>query len=487
MPLWDAFCGGFYQTVTPILAADQAVNVYPETREVDGSPKQKTLIGIPGLKPFATVATLRERGWFQQETLTLCVVGSALYQIDKAAGTATSLGMIVDDGSPVSFISNGQGGDQIGIVGGGQLKVLNRLTLVLSDPIVLPFLNPVQGTFLDGYGLINQANSPIIWFSNLEDLTTWDALDFFARSETSDNIIGITVTRDRMWALGSQTTTLFYDSGDLDTPFLPYPGTTTQHGLVNPWAFIVYKDVVHWIEQAINGQRVIVHATDPNAQPISTLPIDLFLSRCTSLADAYMDIYEQAGHPFCVVTCPSSPDDIKTYAFDLHETQWHARASVDPVTGNYLQWRARGLCVSGQTVFAGDASTGNIYTLDLDTYTENGAVLKRERTAPYLGADNQWGFLNSFELGTQAGVGLSTGQGSDPVVELQISRDGARTWVSAGFRKIGAVGAYLTRTIWQKLGRSRMDRLVLRVIQTDPVKTAWTGAWVNLTPGTGKL
>lgn len=484
MPFWDAFTGGSYRDGSPIFAADQTINMMLSTREQQGSPKQKVLTGTPGLKSLTTVGTLRCRGWFMQDEITIVTVGNTIYTVDGS--TATAVGTIVDDGFDVSYASNGQGGDQIGIVGGGQLRVLGRLTRVLT-PVALPFVGPVRITFIDGYALINQLNSPKVWFSSLEDMTIWDALDFFARSGTSDNIVAITVTRDRVWAFGSETTTLYYDSGNLDTPFLPYPGTTVQRGLANPWAFVVYEDVVHWITQARNGQRSIVHGSDPSGTPISTVPLDLFLARCTTLDDAELDLYEQAGHPFCVVTCPSSPDEVQTYAFDLRESQWHARASVDPIRGNYLRWRVRGLCVKGQTVLAGDAVTGDLYALDLDTFTENGAVLKRERTAPYLGADNQWGFLDQFELGSEAGMGLSTGQGSDPTVELQISRDGAETWISAGVATLGKIGGYLARTIWRRLGRSRMDRLVLRVIQTDPVRAVWTGAWVTVTPGTGQL
>lgn len=486
MSLWAPFVGGTYQVLAPIVAADQAVNVYLETSEVEGAAKQKTLYGTPGLELEATVGTTGCRGWFHQDGRTWVTVGATLYE-RTAAGTYGSRGTILDDGGRVSYASNGQGGDQLGIVGGGELKVLDLTTDTLSDAITLPFTGPVMLAFIDGYGLINQADSPIVWFSSLEDLTMWDALDFFARSGTADNIVGITVTRDRVWVLGTETTTLFYDSGDADTPFLPYPGTTIQMGLVTPQALTVYQDIVHWIAQTANGQRRVVRATDPSAQRFSTPPIDLFLSRCTSLADAELDVYEQAGHPFVVMTCPSSPDAIQTYAYDLRESLWHARASLAAASGAYVRWRVRGITVADGTVLAGDAATGDLYTLDLGVYDENGAILKRERTAPYLANEAQWLFLDQFELGIQAGVGLALGQGVAPVAQLEISRDGAETWVSAGTALLGAMGAYTARTIWRRLGRARSDRLVLRVTQTDPVQTVWTGAWLRATAGTGEL
>ena len=77
-----------------------------------------------------------------------------------------------------------------------------------------------------------------------------------------------------------------------------------------------------------------------------------------------------------------------------------------------------------------------------------------------------------------------TGQGSAPQAELFLSRDGAKTWVSAGTAGLGAMGHYGDRTVWTQLGQARIDRLVFEVVITDPVKRVLgPGAWVKATPG----
>lgn len=486
MAFLKSFVGGFYTARSTTVAVDQAINVYSETREVEGSPKQVTLYGTPGLKLFATVSQHGNRGWFTQDDRTWTVVGDQLYEVNIAVQVATAITTIPDDGLPVSFASNGKAGDQLGVVGGGRITVVDLVTNIATVP-VLPFSGPVMLAFLDGYGLINQAESPVVWFSALEDFETWDGLDFFTRSGTSDNLVGIGVSRDRVWAFGSKTTTLFYDSGDTDTPFLPYPGTAMQVGLVSPWLLGLYNDTWFWVAQIAKGQRSVVMATDPQAQPISTPPIATQLSACATLDDAYLLVYEQNEHPFITVVMPSSAEDVQAYSYDVREKVWHARAGWDSTTGRYTRWRARGTTSTQGLVCVGDYASGDLYTLDLETYDDNGAVLVRERTAPYLSTENQWLFLDQFELGMQPGVGLSSGQGSDPVATLEISRDGAHTWVSAGSAALGAIGQYLDRAIWRRLGRARADRLVIRVRQTDPVPCVWTGAWLRTSPGNGQL
>ena len=487
MPLWQDFCGGMYQTRSPIMGADLAVNVYTETREVPGSPKQFTMYGTPGLKLETTLGTIGSRGWFTQEGRTWCVFGALLYE-RTSPGVYVSRGTIPNDGNPVSYASNGAGGNQLAIVGGGQVNVLNLSTNVLTIA-TLPFSNPVMIAFQDGYGLVNQLNTPTVWYSALENFLSWDALNFFARSTTSDNVVGLAISRDRLFVLGSKTVTLYYDSGNALNPWVPYPGTSTQVGALSPWAIGVYNDIVYWLCMSARGDPKIVGSKiDMQPQVLSTPPIVDQLAACSTLANAEILIYSQGGHTFVCFTLPGSPADINTYSFDVLEKRWAARAAWITNTGRYGRWAARGITAITSTVLTGDYATGNVYTLDLNTYQDNGGILRRERMAPYPSAENQWGFLEQAELGTQVGVGLAAGQGSNPVTELQISRDGAQTWISAGFGTLGAMGGYLARTIWRRLGRTRMDRLVLRTIQTDPVPCVWgPGLWLTVSQGTNQL
>lgn len=484
------FNGGFYTARMPILGSDQAINIYTETREVKGSSKQKWMYGTPGLDVLLTVGTTVSRGMFTQDGQTWAVIGSHLYELNLTAATATDLGAVPDDGAPVSFACNGDAGRQLAIVGASALSVLDLDTNGLST-VALPFVDPVMIVFQDGYGLINQRNTPTFWFSALEDFTTWDALDFVTRSGTSDDLIGVSVTRDRVWAIGSKTTTQYYDSGDADNPWAPYPGTTIQVGSVAWTTITTYNDVLRWIGVSPRGEpRVIQVTADSRVQTFSTPPITDVLAACSTLDDAEALIYEQAGHPFYVMTLPSSPADVQTYHFDILENEWGARAGYDEAAGQFRRWRARGVTAADQMVIVGDYANGNIYTLDLEAYTDNDVTLVRERIAPFLfPSENQWITLSEAELACQNGVGLASGaaEDTDPVVELYINRDGGQTWVSAGTASLGASGVYTARTIWHRLCRIRSDRALVKLRQTAAVKCAWYGLWVNAESGTGQL
>ncbi len=486
MPLWAAFCGGAYRSRSRNIAADECHNLYPEVTEISTEVKEGVLYGTPGLKFLLHTSESACRGNFSQDALTVSVIGGTVYVVDVAGANASAVGSLANDGKPVSFACNGHGGEQLVMVGGGQLKVLNLITHVLSAGIALPLSNaPVQVEFIDGYFILSEADSLRVWFSAIEDGTLWDALDFFAVSLTSSNVVGIKALRDRIWVFQSQTTVLYYESGDLLNPFVPYPGSVMQEGASTPWGITIQGEQIYWLAQDNQGRARMVTSGDSSAVAISTVAISFELSSYSRLDDAEVLSYEQEGHPFIAWTFPSAET---TWVYDTREQLWHQRDYWNQSRGIATRWRARGICSTGQSIVVGDCQTGDLYTLDLDTFTDNGAIIRRMRQAPYLGNENQWFFLNRVELGIESGVGLNSGQGSDPQLMLEVSGDSGHSFGPVTTAPMGKMGEYQTLAQWFLLGRHRLDRLVLRVTQTDPVRAVWgPGLWLRGKPGTGQL
>jgi len=489
MPFWPQFVGGAYRARSESIAADACINLYPEITESAESVKKSALYGTPGMKLLQMVTTAPCRGAFSQDDRSFAVLGDTLYEVNITQATATAIsGTILNDGNPVSFASNGRGGEQLAIVGGGALFIFNFVTNVLTGPIGLPLTNDALiVVFINGYFVLQEMASVRRWFSALEDGTSWDALDFFATSQTSDDGVGLIAVHDRLWCFGSQTASIYYDSGDALTPFQPYPGTVIHEGATSPWSIILQGENVFWLAQDNLGRGRIVMADGSGGQPvpISTAPISFAISGYARINDCEALAYEQEGHPFVAFTFPTGD---QTWVWDTREQMWHQRDQFDEITGVSHRWRARGCAVQGVEIMVGDYETGGLYTLSLDTFVDACGPIRRLRRAPYLSSENQWIFLDRFELGIQAGIGLITGQGSDPQLMLRVSRDSGATWTPPVVASMGAIGDYLARPAWTRLGRVRADRLVIEVTQTDPVRTVWgPGAWIRALPGTGQL
>lgn len=485
MALWPQFIGPSYRARSQAIAADRLVNLILEHTETDTEAKKATYYGTPGCKLMLTVATSGCRGGFSQDGRTFLVIGDTLYELNTALSVATVRGTIPNDGQPVSFASNGRGGEQLAICGGGVLKIFTFTTNVLSGVITLPLSNaPVQVDFIDGYFVLSEANTVRVWFSALENGTLWDALDFFAVSVASSNVVGIKVLRQRIWVFQSQSTVVYYDTGDADNPFAPYPSSLMQEGAVTPWAIAVLGESIYWLAQDNQGANRFVSASSYAPTVISTPPISVSLAADTTTASGEVIAYEQEGHAFLCWTFPSG----LTWSYDTREQAWHERSTRNASSGQPGRWRARGICATGSAIVVGDFENGNLYTLDLDTFADNGALIERLRQAPYLSSENQWLFLDRFELGIQSGVGSVTTPLAPALAMLSISRDSGNTWTPPITATLGAFGAYGARCIWRKLGRTRADRLVVKVTMTDNVRCVWgPGAWLMARPGSGAL
>ncbi len=94
----------------------------------------------------------------------------------------------------------------------------------------------------------------------------------------------------------------------------------------------------------------------------------------------------------------------------------------------------------------------------------------RERITPEVGEENQWIFYGGgIQVEFESGLGLSAGQGSDPLCELRWSDDGGHTWSNWHALSLGRMGQYKYRTRLQRMGRSRGRKFHVRV--SDPVKS----------------
>jgi len=489
MPLFAAFCGGSHAERSLAIDAEQSVNLMPCTVERAGAAKTAYLAGTPGLRLLSTLPTSPGRGQYTQDGRTWAVGGAVLYEGTRDALTGvwtwTARGAIPNDGLPVFFASNGDGGSQLAISGGGQLAVLQLVTNALSTPIPLPLTGaPGRIGFIDGYFCLAERDSLRWWFSALENGLVWDALDFVARSTASDRIVTTVCANNRVWVFGSETSETYENVGDADNPFQPIKGSLFQIGAAAEHAVSVGVNTIRWVGQSSRGGAVVYRLEGYGGARISTHAQEARLATATTLADAEALTYEQDGHLCYALTCPSLTAGGATLVVDESEQQWHDRSAWNAALGREDCWRVRGHAAVGQLHLVGSRDSGAIWALDLDTYDDDGAILRARRRAPYLGAENAWATIDRIELACEAGVGLTSGQGSDPQVELRVSKDSAKTWFSVGTASMGALGEHGACVYWTRIGRVRIDRLVLEVIITDPVKRVFgPGLWITATPG----
>jgi hypothetical protein len=103
------------------------------------------------------------------------------------------------------------------------------------------------------------------------------------------------------------------------------------------------------------------------------------------------------------------------------------------------------------------------------------------RRFPLLFAENKWIKVNNFQVVMQSGVGLSTGQGSDPQAMVRFSKDGGHTWGNETWVPMGQIGEYLRRARITRGPRGR--NLVCEIACSEPVFVGFIQALADLDEG----
>jgi hypothetical protein len=203
---------------------------------------------------------------------------------------------------------------------------------------------------------------------------------------------------------------------------------------------------------------------------ISTPDLDYLINKYSTVTDATAFAYMLGGHPMYQISFPTAG---KSWLYDASTNLWTELESG--LSG--ARHRAEiHVDYRGMTLVS-DYDSGNIYNIDADEVTDNGAPIAREIVGKHYFQDFRRVSVSRLQLDMETGVGPA--DGSEPQVMLQISKDNGRIWGTELWTSMGAIGKYATRVIWRRLGSARDWLFKVRI--TDPVKVVLTAASIEAT------
>lgn len=438
----------------------------------------RALYPFPGNTLFATASGRYHRGAFIAQGINISarcffVVDQVLYELSKDT-TITTRGTLTNipfGSTQVYFAINDNnqmfvGQDQAGYVYDLATNILTAITDV-------NFQGAKAADYMDGY-LFVVANGRVYYNTVLNDYTQWNSsAQVISETTRTDSVVSVRCLKEELYIFGTKTISVFLQDGV--SPLSRRQGSTMQYGLAARNSLASTNDGHIFLGQNKDGQYAVYfmgYDYFHGMQQISDFNRNWLLNNTVkSIGSAYAFIqYTKDGHIFYHLTIP----ELKTtWVYDMQSKEWVERQSRQPYDDSdgenvYREFRYRyNVNFNGLNLFF-DSYSGDIVKEDYTSMTDNTQCIKRVRTTQTYDQDSQNISISSLELDVNRGeAATASGQGSAPIIMLELSRDGGYTFGNPRNITLGLLGKYITRAKINKLGTAR--RWVFRLTVTDPI------------------
>lgn len=333
---------------------------------------------------------------------------------------------------------------------------------------------PSRLAFIEGWLIVNQVGTRTFQTNGPTAYTmTWPGSFFALKDSSTDNLVTLYENNRELWLVGERTSEVWYNAGGATFAFQRIPGIGPQVGTSAQHSITRLGPQLAFLGKNEQGENMVLMTNQYAFERISTHAIEHAISQYPQVSDAISYAYEEEGHVFLMLIFPTA--DV-CWCFDATSRMWHQRLSYNSSTGQFHRHLSNCFVNLQDLRLVGDYQSGAVYQMSRNFYSDNGAVLKCQRRAPHVWSkeNRKRVFQSSMQIEFTPGVGLQTGQGSNPQAMLRWSDDGGFTWSNEHWATIGAVGRTRNRAMWRRLGHAR-DR-VYELNYTDPTVRDIIGA-----------
>ena len=460
-----------YESSSLPFSAQRTVNMYSVIAR-EQSLSEYAYFARPGIVEFADLGANPSRGAIVMDGVYYTVNGTTLYSIDSD-GNETSIGTVAGS-VRVSMDHNGE--ILCIVVPGGNGYTYNSDTTTFAQITDVNYRGADTVNFKDGFYNFSATDGDVFFSSELNDPTSFGALDFGTAELSPDKIRAVYSNYDEVLVFGDYSTEVFENIGGSGFVWQRIPGTSYEKGTTARHSIIQWEGAVYFLGAGRNEKSSIFKASG-TGEPlrISTDAIDNEIQKFTEteISNAFVFSYSLQGSSFIGWTLTSVNVDPKTFVFNVTASElasiplWSEFQSG--VSGDN-KWRVASVDYVYSKLLVSDTENGKIGYLDPDTYTEYSNSIQKMKITPPLASGGDPFVINQLELTIDSGQGSEL---TEPQVMLDWSDDGARTWTSESWvGSMGAEGEYYRRTVWRRLGRVPAHR-VFRFKVTDNFKTVF--------------
>lgn len=472
---YPEFISGFNTSRSIAVDCQRLVNWYVELVTSRGGKVTKCLYPTPGYTAYSTLGSGLGpvKTQFSQNGRHFAVSDGILWEV-ASTGIEINRGVMGTDANEISISSSGI---ELLIIsaGSGYAFNLGFNTLTLITDANFP-ANAIMGEYLLGRFVVIARNSRSFSNSALNDALTWSVNPNTKAS--ADNILAIAANNNELWLIGEQSTQIWYLTGDATVVFAQRIGAEPLAGTNASFSVIKLDNGLFMMGSDENGFGVVLRTAGYGYAKVSSPELDTILQGYSGIDRTVSSSIQINGHMQLQLYFPIAN---ATWRYDIASNQWYEAAYWNTTLGVYEAYMGRNHVVAFGKHIIGSRADNKLYQLSDSVYTEDGNLIRRLRRAPHLSNEEVEMTYNMFKLVLAAGLGLSTGQGSDPKVMLRYSWNAGSNWSDEIELDAGMIGDYECEAVVWTLGQAK--DMVFEITVTDPIPWYILKAILDIFPG----
>lgn len=308
--------------------------------------------------------------------------------------------------------------------------------------------------------------------SDSTDGKSYNALTVGTADEKPDNVVGVVAKRSALWVLGEKSVEYWQSRpSDPTFPLRRIAGATIERGCISVDSIAEQEDSFAWLAddstvRMISGNQMV---------KISDLELELKIKGDGTLTNPGFSLSDLESAfafwldgPIHKVYCLTFADQGYTWCWDQNTGGAHLRESIISFS-TIGRWRANSVGNFEGKIIVGDFALGRIWTLDPAAMTEGDEIQITRLRTPSITMEQNF-TLPLLEVDMETGIGLNTGQGSDPLMMVAYSKDGT-TFIQKSSVSLGKIGNHRQRVPIREFGRVvRNKDFILELSTSDPIR-----------------
>lgn len=447
------FVGGF-STSRSLLVNNQATVNFMQAVKGGGAKKEYILESTPGLVDLGNIGTgpIRSPKMINSNIRGQGEELFGVYGTKLMAQTVSQGNIEIGDlAASSNKVVMARGRNYVAMVDGAKGYTYDGTTFAEIADLDFPD-NPTHIIYLDGFFIVNDADTDNFYISAKEDPTSWNALDFEAAAVAPDNALALAATESILWIVGEESTQGYYNSGNPDFPYSIILSATQEVGILAPYSIAESDDGIFFLATTPEGGRFVYRIQGQSGKVITEDEQEHFLTTVADPSDAYGFIYKQSGKSFYVLQLSETEGaDARTSAtlvYNIGAGKWETRELLDGSA-----WRAGGHGILNKQNIVGSRLQNKSLRLDLNVFTDAGQPIVKRRRTQIFHKDNH--LLDWIELIIDIGPATTEDLELDPLIKLRYSDDGGRSWGYWLTESLGRIGDFEHRVVFRSLGISR--------------------------------